>query len=68
MALVVVFRNDGTGDLETGNYDVGVFLNESRLYKGRVEKHKRSTGWQGLVGTFVVGLRSEVQNHVADIR
>ena len=47
--LTIKILNDGTGDEAVGNYDYQVWVNAETIAKGRVEGHKRLTGWQGLV-------------------
>ena len=47
--LTIKFRNDGTGDEETGNYDVSVLVNEHLIARERVEGHKRADGWRALL-------------------
>ncbi len=59
MALTVVFRNDGTGNVEVGNYEVSVEVNDKQIYTGRIVDHRRSEGWAGLLRQFVVGLSEE---------
>lgn len=53
MALIIVFTNDTTGKPPYGNYNVGVFLNETAIWKGRVEGHDRRAGWIQLVRDLV---------------
>ena len=47
--LVVTFHNDGTGTLETGNYDVKVIVNGVVVDQCRIEGHRRADGWRELV-------------------
>ena len=47
--LIILFRNDGTGDHETGNYEVTVRVNQFELHRARIEGHKRADGWRELV-------------------
>jgi hypothetical protein len=52
--LIITFHNDSTGKDNVGNYNVEVRItttptSTARLWKGRVEGHDRSDGWQGLV-------------------
>ena len=47
--LIILFRNDGTGDQETGNYEVTVRVNQFELERTRVEGHRRADGWRELV-------------------
>ena len=47
--LTIHFVNDGTGDQETGNYDVTVVVNGQVIAKDRVQGHKRARGWSDLV-------------------
>ena len=51
--LIILFRNDGTGDQETGNYEVTVRVNHFELERTRIEGHKRSDGWRELVRMLV---------------
>jgi len=47
--LILTFHNDSSGTFDIGNYDYKVYLNETPIAEGRVEDHKRSKGWQGLI-------------------
>ena len=47
--LIILFRNDGTGDSETANYEVTVRVNQLELHRTRIEGHKRADGWRELV-------------------
>ena len=47
--LIILFRNDGTGDQKTGNYEVTVRVNQLELHRARIEGHKRADGWRALV-------------------
>lgn len=47
--LSITFRNDGTGDAETGHYDVVVAVNGFVLSTERIENHRRADGWRELV-------------------
>lgn len=47
--LIVMCHNDGTGDIDVGNYDVEVYINKTRLWQGRVIGHNRTKGWQDLL-------------------
>ena len=47
--LSVTFRNDGTGDAETGYYDVVVTVNGIVISRERIEGHRRADGWRELV-------------------
>ena len=51
--LIILFRNDGTGDKQTGNYEVTVRVNSLELHRARIEGHKRSDGWRELVKMLV---------------
>lgn len=57
MSLIVVFTNDGTGDGRTGNYRVGVFINDTSLYHGEVKNHDRRAGWKQLLQDFLDSLK-----------
>ena len=41
--------NDDTGDDILGNYDYYVFVNEREVERGRIERHNRLTGMQGVI-------------------
>lgn len=47
--LTIKFHNDGTGDKETGNYNVAVWVNLELVSVERTEGHKRADGWRALV-------------------
>ena len=47
--LIILFRNDGTGDKDVGNYEVTVRVNHFELERTRIEGHKRADGWRELV-------------------
>jgi len=47
--LIILFRNDGTGDQDTANYEVTVRVNAFELARERIEGHKRADGWRELV-------------------
>ncbi len=49
MSLIVVFHNDGTGLEHDSNYDVTAYVNQSKIWSGRVEGHHRKDGWAELV-------------------
>ena len=51
--LIILFRNDGTGDAQTGNYEVTVRVNQFELERTRIEGHKRADGWRELVRMLV---------------
>ena len=51
--LIILFRNDGTGDKQTGNYEVTVRVNSLELHRARIEGHKRADGWRELVRMLV---------------
>jgi hypothetical protein len=53
MALVIVFERTSVEEGNIGGYNVTVLLNRTTLWKGRVEKHERAKGWQGLVEKLV---------------
>ena len=46
--VTIQIINDGTGTKEVGNYDYRVYINRELIDVGRVEGHKRRTGWQTL--------------------
>ena len=47
--LIITFHNDSSGTFDEGNYDYTVYVNHDVIATGRVENHKRSKGWQGLI-------------------
>ena len=47
--LIILFRNDGTGNKDVGNYEVTVRVNQFELERARIEGHKRADGWRELV-------------------
>ena len=51
--LSIRFVNDKSGDKNIGNYSVGVFVNDTRIWAGRIVGHKRESGWRGLVNKLV---------------
>ena len=51
--LFITFHNDGTGDEDTGNYDVVVSVNGLELARERIEGHRRADGWRELVRCLV---------------
>lgn len=56
--------NDGTGDLEVGNYDAMVFLPGDGETWVRVEGFTRAMGWAALVDEVI----AEVEVRQADAR
>ena len=48
--LLVMVRNDGTGNREIGNYDVLVSVNGEVVAEERIEGYRRADGWRALVG------------------
>jgi len=47
--LWIKVLNDGTGDTDTGNYNVQIGINAALVYEGRIEGFDRNRGWQRLV-------------------
>jgi len=48
MALIVTARNlSGLADIS--DYEVGAWINDTPIWKGRVEGHRRADGWAALV-------------------
>ena len=47
--LMIQIINDDTGDEKEENYDCEVYLNRQLLWTGRIEKHNRMEGWEGLL-------------------
>ena len=58
MSLVVVFTNDGTGHVLKGSYDVGTFINERQIWKGRLEYVERGN-WKDLIERLAYQFREE---------
>ena len=56
MSTIVVFTNDGTGTQDYGNYDVQVFINETRVHLERV-MHSYRGGWEQQVVDLADQLR-----------
>ena len=52
--LTIKIHNDGTGNIETGNYDYEVLINDKVIESGRVENHNRYDGWINLVVMLVI--------------
>jgi len=44
-----MLKNDGTGDIKEGNYDIRIMINGVYIWSGRVEGHDRSAGWRKLI-------------------
>ena len=61
--LIVTFHNDSTGTVETGNYNVEVHVNQTLLWDGRIEGHKRKEGWQKLVQLLADMVEKEHKKH-----
>ena len=57
--MLVTFKNDGTGDKHTGNYDVAVSINGFGLAVTRIENHRRADGWLALLRALVEKLERE---------
>jgi hypothetical protein len=47
--LTIRIKNDGTGTLETANYDYAVYVNDAVIATGHVDGHERILGWQYLL-------------------
>lgn len=47
--LIIKIHNDGTGDVETGNYTYQVLVNNTLIDSGKFTGHIRSAGWRNLV-------------------
>jgi phosphopantetheine adenylyltransferase len=47
--LIIKIVNDGTGDVEIGNYKYVVCVNETVIDGGMVRDHRRKLGWEDLV-------------------
>lgn len=64
MALIIVFQNK-SNLAPVSDYDVQVLVGDGtversqELYRGRVEGHERSKGWQMLLQQFVAHLPVE---------
>lgn len=59
MSLYVVFTNDGKGTQESSNYTVRTYINDKKIWQGRVEGHDRSNGWMVLLQKFLTDGRGE---------
>jgi len=59
--LIATFHNDGTGSVETGNYDIQVFINYNKIYTGRVEGHERQD-FRDLIIQWADQLKLEKEN------
>ena len=57
--LIITFHNDGTGDVTEGNYNYEVYINKELIGLGRLEKHNRLEGWEGLIKQFAKLLEEE---------
>ena len=66
--LIITFHNDSSGDLAVGNYNVGVYINRTKLYDGRIEGHDRMEGWEKLVTDWVEQLNEEKKAWVNKIK
>jgi len=62
MSLIVVFTNDGTGTINTGNYNGFVYINKKLIETFRIEGHNRKAGWEGLVDKLVQDIRKVEDN------
>lgn len=49
MSLIVVFHNDGTGPDHDSNYNISTYINEEKIWSGRIEGHSRKDGWRELI-------------------
>lgn len=65
MGLFVEIVNDGTGEHDTGHYDVVVRINKRRLWSGRIEGHRRSDGWQILLAKVALAALDNMDASVA---
>jgi hypothetical protein len=52
--LIIKIHNDGTGTNESANYTYGVFVNDRRIFRGRIIEHNRNHGWISLLCQLVV--------------
>lgn len=46
--LIIHIHNDGTGDIDTGNYEYSVYINRTPIAHGYIEGHSRADGWEPL--------------------
>lgn len=53
MSLIVVFHNDSTGTEKIGNYDIDVYINQTKIHKSKFLGHKRHRGWRKLVFDWI---------------
>lgn len=64
--LLITFHNDGTGDVETGHYNVMVSVNQNILEELRIEGYTRADGWLGLVERLVEQVRESREGFQAE--
>jgi hypothetical protein len=59
--LTINFVNDGTAEFAPieGHYNYVVLVNGKEIARGRVEKHNRLSGWQGLVSCLAKNVYDE---------
>lgn len=64
MSLIIILQNDGTGQGDIGNYDCSVWVNRKALWQGRLENHKRRSGWEVLVQRLADAIMNGKGEHV----
>jgi hypothetical protein len=57
--LVLTVQNDGTGDLETGNYICKAYINKTLLGIARLEKFERKLGYISCLQEAVEKIREK---------
>ena len=65
--LIVTIQNDGSGDIDTGNYDCKVYVNKCLIASGRVEDHKRADGWRDLLIDVANRAESELEKKIVGL-
>jgi len=57
--LILTIQNDGTGDLETGNYICKAYINKTLLGVCNLEKFKRNRGYISCLQEAAMKLREK---------
>lgn len=63
--LRIEFINDQTGNDDSANYKMRVFVNDKQIAEKSVYGHERSTGWEALVRLATAGQCSRCSNLVS---
>ena len=63
--ITIKIVNDGTGDIETGNYRYQVLVNQDVIDSGLLENHKRRDGWRQLVAKLLIHSLEEDNRRLA---